>query len=62
MEVEEDYGEDEYYEPAEVDEKCWKVRRSCLFYISFLAKYDKHFLNKLGEGDLVEDLGNKLVE
>ncbi len=63
MEVEESYEEDqEYYEEAEVDEKCWKVRRSTLNYVSVLAKYDKHFLEKLGEGSYVEELGNKLVE
>ena len=61
--VSEEYGEEEeYYEEAEVDEKCWKVRRSALFYISFLARHDAPFLKSLKEGDLIRDLGAKLVE
>lgn len=57
---EEDY--DGYYEQAEADEKCWKVRRAILYYISFLAKYDKAFLESLEEGELIQDIGAKLVE
>ena len=63
MEAEEEGGEDEeYYEEAEVDEKCWKVRRAALAYMSVLARFDRHLLERIGEGELVEDLGNKLVE
>lgn len=60
----EDAGEEdrEYYEEAEVDEKCWKVRRSALYYISFLARHDHHFLKSLSGGDLISDLGAKLIE
>jgi hypothetical protein len=38
------------------------VRRSALSYISVFAKFDKHFLDRIGEGEYVEELGNKLVE
>lgn len=38
------------------------MRRSALFYISFLAKYDKNLLERIGNGELIEDFGNKLVE
>lgn len=63
MAVEEEYEEEQqYYEEAELDEKCWKVRRAALNYIGILAKFDKHLLERIGEGELVEDLGNKLVE
>ena len=59
----EGYDEDDgYYEQEEADEKCWKVRRAVLYYISFLARYDKQFLDHLKEGELVSDLGAKLVE
>lgn len=59
----EGYEEDDgYYEQEEADEKCWKVRRAVLYYISFLARYDKQFLDHLKEGQLISDLGAKLVE
>ena len=62
-EYEQDEDEyDGYYEQAEADEKCWKVRRGVLYYISFLARYDKQFLQSLEEGELIQDLGSKLVE
>ena len=38
------------------------MRRAILYYISFLAKYDKQFLDQLKEGELIKDIGAKLVE
>lgn len=63
MEIESEYEEEEqgYYEEEEADEKCWKVRRALLYYIPYLAKYDKNFMKRVGEGEFIEDLGNKLV-
>ena len=58
----EGYEEDDgYYEQEEVDEKCWKVRRAVLHYISYLAKYDRQFLDNLKEGERISDLGFKLI-
>ncbi len=45
-----------------MDEKCWKVRRATLNYVGVLAKYDHNLLERIGEGELVEQLGDKLVE
>jgi hypothetical protein len=45
-----------------VDEKCWKVRRAALNYVAVLAKFDQNLLERIGEGELVEQLGDKLVE
>lgn len=45
-----------------MDEKCWKVRRAALYYVGVLAKYDHNLLERIGEGELVEQLGDKLVE
>jgi hypothetical protein len=38
------------------------VRRAALYYTSFLARYDKNFLESLEEGELIRDLGSKLIE
>ncbi len=45
MESEYDAGDDyDYYEDDnEMDEKCWKVRRATLHYVTFLVKKDKAF-------------------
>ncbi len=45
-----------------MDEKCWKVRRAALNYVAVLAKFDQNLLERIGEGELVEQLGDKLVE
>ena len=61
-ENEEDYG---YYHQEDVgmDEKCWKVRRAILHYITYLVKKDRGFRDKVAKSEeFIQTLGSKLIE